>query len=81
MYYFKHNNQQYCIDATIYTGNFRRLLNHSRKCNLVTKVVVIKQRPHLVMFAKVDIETGEELTHDYGDRTKLSLKYYPCLKT
>ncbi|ALC46589.1 pr-set7 [Drosophila busckii] len=79
MYYFKHKNQQYCIDATIDTGKLGRLINHSRNGNLMTKVVTIKQRPHLVLLAKDDIEEGEELTYDYGDRSKESLKHHPWL--
>ncbi|EDV91501.1 GH17478 [Drosophila grimshawi] len=79
MYYFKHKNQQYCIDATIDTGKLGRLINHSRNGNLMTKVVVIKQRPHLVLLAKDDIEAGEELTYDYGDRSKESLLHHPWL--
>lgn len=79
MYYFKHKNQQYCIDATVDTGKLGRLINHSRNGNLMTKVVVIKQRPHLVLLAKDDIESGEELTYDYGDRSKESLLHHPWL--
>lgn len=79
MYYFKHKNQQYCIDATIDTGKLGRLVNHSRNGNLLTKVVVVKQRPHLILIAKDDIEPGEELTYDYGDRSKESLLHHPWL--
>ncbi|XP_053945370.1 histone-lysine N-methyltransferase PR-Set7 isoform X1 [Anastrepha ludens] len=79
MYYFKHKNQQYCIDATEDTGKLGRLVNHSRNGNLVTKVVVVKQRPHLILLAKDDIEPGEELTYDYGDRSKESLLHHPWL--
>ncbi|KAI8043867.1 histone-lysine N-methyltransferase PR-Set7 [Drosophila gunungcola] len=79
MYYFKHKAQQYCIDATVDTGKLGRLINHSRNGNLMTKVVPIKQRPHLVLLAKDDIEPGEELTYDYGDRSKESLLHHPWL--
>ncbi|XP_016992115.2 histone-lysine N-methyltransferase PR-Set7 [Drosophila rhopaloa] len=79
MYYFKHKTQQYCIDATVDTGKLGRLINHSRNGNLMTKVVLIKQRPHLVLLAKDDIEPGEELTYDYGDRSKESLLHHPWL--
>lgn len=79
MYYFKHKNQQYCIDATEDTGKLGRLVNHSRTGNLMTKVVVIKQKPHLVLIAKDDIEPGEELCYDYGDRSKESLLHHPWL--
>ncbi|XP_023308942.2 histone-lysine N-methyltransferase PR-Set7 [Lucilia cuprina] len=79
MYYFKHKNQQYCIDATEDTGKLGRLVNHSRNGNLMTKVVVVKQKPHLVLIAKDDIEAGEELCYDYGDRSKESLLHHPWL--
>ncbi|XP_037944735.1 histone-lysine N-methyltransferase PR-Set7 isoform X2 [Teleopsis dalmanni] len=79
MYYFKHKNQQYCIDATADSGKLGRLVNHSRNGNLSTKVVVVKQRPHLILLAKDDIEEGEELTYDYGDRSKESLLHHPWL--
>lgn len=79
MYYFKHKNQQYCIDATEDTGKLGRLVNHSRNGNLMTKVVVVKQKPHLVLIAKDDIEPGEELCYDYGDRSKESLLHHPWL--
>ncbi|XP_050330019.1 histone-lysine N-methyltransferase PR-Set7 isoform X1 [Bactrocera neohumeralis] len=79
MYYFRHQNQQYCIDATADTGKLGRLVNHSRNGNLITKVVVVKQRPHLILVAKDDIEPGEELTYDYGDRSKESLLHHPWL--
>lgn len=79
MYYFKHRNQQYCIDATAETGKFGRLVNHSRTGNLITKIVVVKNRPHLVLIAKDDIQPGEELTYDYGDRSKEALLHHPWL--
>lgn len=79
MYYFKHKNKQYCIDATEETGKLGRLVNHSRNGNLVTKTVDVKGRPHLVLIAKEDIELGKELTYDYGDRSKESLVHHPWL--
>ncbi|XP_055923754.1 histone-lysine N-methyltransferase PR-Set7 isoform X2 [Eupeodes corollae] len=79
MYYFKHKNQQYCIDATAESGKLGRLVNHSRNGNLITKVVVVKNRPHLVLIAKDDIEPDEELTYDYGDRSKEALLHHPWL--
>uniref|UniRef100_A0A1B0GNZ4 [histone H4]-lysine(20) N-methyltransferase n=1 Tax=Phlebotomus papatasi TaxID=29031 RepID=A0A1B0GNZ4_PHLPP len=79
MYYFKHKNVQYCIDATKETGKMGRLVNHSRNGNLITKIVDYKGRPHLVLLAKEDIEPGKELTYDYGDRSKESLLHHPWL--
>ncbi|OXU30294.1 hypothetical protein TSAR_016711 [Trichomalopsis sarcophagae] len=79
MYYFKFKNMQYCIDATKESGKLGRLVNHSRKGNLVSKVIEIDQTPHLVLFAKTDIPAGIELLYDYGDRSKESVKHHPWL--
>ncbi|CRL05769.1 CLUMA_CG018797, isoform A [Clunio marinus] len=79
MYYFKHNDQQYCIDATEETGKLGRLVNHSRNGNLMTKTVMVGNRPHLVLIAKEDLSEGVELTYDYGDRSKEALQHHPWL--
>ncbi|KAI4454630.1 n-lysine methyltransferase kmt5a [Holotrichia oblita] len=79
MYYFKHKNQQYCVDATAETGRFGRLVNHSRNGNLLTRTVSIDNKPRLVLIAKDTIEKGDEVTYDYGDRSKESLKHHPWL--
>ncbi|XP_046682661.1 histone-lysine N-methyltransferase PR-Set7 isoform X2 [Homalodisca vitripennis] len=81
MYYFKHHNVQYCVDATAESDRLGRLVNHSRNGNLTTKTVVIENIPHLVLIAKEDIQPGEEVTYDYGDRSKESLQYHPWLAT
>uniref|UniRef100_A0A1B6CKF3 [histone H4]-lysine(20) N-methyltransferase n=1 Tax=Clastoptera arizonana TaxID=38151 RepID=A0A1B6CKF3_9HEMI len=81
MYYFKHHNIQYCIDATPESDRLGRLVNHSRNGNLLTKTVVIKNKPHLVLLAKDNIQLGEEVTYDYGDRSKQSLIHHPWLAT
>ena len=68
------------IDATRDTGRFGRLVNHSRlKPNCIPKVVEIDNIPHLLLVAKNDIEAGEELLYDYGDRSRESLKAFPWL--
>lgn len=69
----------YSIDATAETGFLGRLVNHSRNGNLTTKIVMYKGRPHLVLLAKENIKEGEELTYDYGDRTRESLVNHPWL--
>uniref|UniRef100_A0A6P7FQ10 [histone H4]-lysine(20) N-methyltransferase n=1 Tax=Diabrotica virgifera virgifera TaxID=50390 RepID=A0A6P7FQ10_DIAVI len=79
MYYFKYNNQQYCVDATHESGKLGRLVNHSRNGNLATKTIVIDNKPRLVLLAKDDIKCGEEILYDYGDRSKESLKHHPWL--
>ncbi|CAH1165861.1 unnamed protein product [Phyllotreta striolata] len=79
MYYFKHNNQQYCIDATAESSKLGRLVNHSRNGNLVTRVIVVDNKPRLVLIAKEDINIGSEILYDYGDRSKESLRHHPWL--
>uniref|UniRef100_A0A2A4JZT2 [histone H4]-lysine(20) N-methyltransferase n=3 Tax=Heliothinae TaxID=95178 RepID=A0A2A4JZT2_HELVI len=78
MYYFRHGDQQYCIDATAESGRLGRLVNHSRNGNLSTKAVWV-DGPRLVLLAAHDIAPGEELTYDYGDRSKESLQHHPWL--
>lgn len=78
MYYFRLQDQQYCIDATRESGRLGRLVNHSRNGNLSTKAVWV-DGPRLVLLAAQDISPGEELTYDYGDRSKESLRHHPWL--
>ncbi|KAG5881466.1 hypothetical protein JTB14_000894 [Gonioctena quinquepunctata] len=79
MYYFKYNEQQYCVDATAESGKLGRLVNHSRNGNLITKTITIDKVPRLALIAKTHIKTGEELLYDYGDRSKESLEHHPWL--
>jgi histone-lysine N-methyltransferase SETD8 len=80
MYYFQKNGKHYCIDATVETGRYGRLVNHSRQTpNLMTKVIMNGKSPHLILVAKHDIEPGTELLYDYGDRSKESLAVHPWL--
>ncbi|XP_020285286.1 histone-lysine N-methyltransferase pr-set7 [Pseudomyrmex gracilis] len=79
MYYFQHRNQQYCVDATAESNKLGRLVNHSRNGNLVTRIVEVCSMPHLVLTAKEDISIGEEITYDYGDRSRESIRHHPWL--
>ena len=74
-------NKSFCcsIDATAETGKLGRLVNHSRNGNLMTKTVMVGNRPHLVLIAKDDLSKGVELTYDYGDRSKEALQHHPWL--
>ncbi|XP_052739183.1 histone-lysine N-methyltransferase PR-Set7 [Bicyclus anynana] len=78
MYYFRLQDQQYCIDATAESQRLGRLVNHSRNGNLSTKAVWV-DGPRLVLLAAHDIAPGDELTYDYGDRSKQSLQHHPWL--
>ena len=80
MYYFKAEEKSYCIDATVQTGRYGRLINHSRQTpNLMMKVIMDGKNPHLILVAKHEIEPGTELLYDYGDRSKKSLAAHPWL--
>uniref|UniRef100_A0A6I8SJ31 [histone H4]-lysine(20) N-methyltransferase n=1 Tax=Xenopus tropicalis TaxID=8364 RepID=A0A6I8SJ31_XENTR len=80
MYYFQYLNKTYCIDATRETGRLGRLINHSKSGNCHTKLHNINNVPHLILVASRDINVGEELLYDYGDRRKSSLEAHPWLK-
>ena len=80
MYYFKNNRKHYCIDATVETGRYGRLVNHSRQTpNLMPEVFMNGKSLHLILVAKHDIEPGTELLYDYGDRSEESLAAHPWL--
>jgi histone-lysine N-methyltransferase SETD8 len=77
-YYFTFHSTKYCVDATEESGRFGRLLNHSRKHpTCVPKVVEVAGTPRLIFLAKHDIKAGQEITFDYGDRSKESLSACP----
>ncbi|KAJ8263699.1 hypothetical protein COCON_G00161560 [Conger conger] len=80
MYYFQYHNKTYCVDATKETERVGRLINHSKNGNCQTKLHGIDGRPHLILVASRDIEKGEELLYDYGDRSKESIAAHPWLK-
>lgn len=77
--FFLLNKYNYSIDATRESQFFGRLVNHSRNGNLITRTVNFKNRPHLVLIAKETINVGDEITYDYGDRSKESLIHHPWL--
>ena len=80
MYFFTLKSKKYCLDATKETGRYGRLLNHSRKHpTCVPKVVVVAGTPRVVFLAKHNIEAGQEITFDYGDRSIKSLAAFPWL--
>ncbi|KAK2708539.1 N-lysine methyltransferase KMT5A-B-like isoform X2 [Artemia franciscana] len=79
MYYFQYKNVSYCIDATAECPRLGRLVNHSRNGNLATRILEIKNEPRLILITKRDIELGEEILYDYGDRSKEALANHPWL--
>ncbi|KAH3779350.1 hypothetical protein DPMN_157152 [Dreissena polymorpha] len=80
MFSFNYQGSNYWIDAvrqcrchprTIIKG---RLLNRSMKtANVVPRIAVLSQLPHILLFAKHDIAINEEIVFDYGvQRDRLS---------
>ncbi|XP_054612616.1 N-lysine methyltransferase KMT5A-A isoform X2 [Dunckerocampus dactyliophorus] len=80
MYYFQYLCKAYCVDATKETDRLGRLINHSKNGNCQTKLHDIEGVPHLILVASRDIDEGEELLYDYGDRSKASIDAHPWLK-
>ncbi|XP_069021692.1 N-lysine methyltransferase KMT5A-A [Embiotoca jacksoni] len=80
MYYFQYVCKTYCVDATKETGRMGRLINHSKNGNCQTKLHDINGVPHLILVASRDVDEGEELLYDYGDRSKASIAAHPWLK-
>ncbi|XP_070706884.1 N-lysine methyltransferase KMT5A-A [Pempheris klunzingeri] len=80
MYYFQYLCKTYCVDATKESGRMGRLINHSKAGNCQTKLHDINGVPHLILVASRDIDEGEELLYDYGDRSKASIAAHPWLK-
>uniref|UniRef100_A0A915LKB8 pyrroline-5-carboxylate reductase n=1 Tax=Meloidogyne javanica TaxID=6303 RepID=A0A915LKB8_MELJA len=76
-----HNEKKLCIDATKETGDKGRLVNHSRLVpNLKAKIIDFGEKyPHLCLVAIREIQIGEELLFDYGDRTALTVEKHPWL--
>uniref|UniRef100_A0A914HVB6 SET domain-containing protein n=2 Tax=Globodera TaxID=31242 RepID=A0A914HVB6_GLORO len=70
MYYFRHRDNVFCVDATTETSYKGRLINHSYlKPNLKTRVADFGCSDfHLILVARRDIDIGEELLYDYGER-------------
>ncbi len=81
MYYLRHAEKTYCVDAT-HSGRIGRLINHSRSNpNLVTRLFVVDGKPRLGLMAKCDIEPGTELAYDYGERDPSAMRAHPWLKS
>ena len=80
MYYLTHGGKKWCVDATK-SGRIGRLINHSRNSpNLVTKLVVVDDVPHLGFHALRDLDAGIELLYDYGERDPAAMAAHPWLK-
>ena len=66
--------------ATKDDHRYGRMVNHSRKApNALLKVFSIDGVPRLCLIAFRNIEIGEELLYDYGERRKEVIESNPWL--
>ncbi|KAG2750467.1 SET domain-containing protein [Suillus brevipes Sb2] len=64
------------VDATK-KGNLGRLINHSCDPNCTAKIVTLNSEKKIVIYAKQDIELGDEITYDY--HFPIEQDKIPCL--
>ncbi|TFK19254.1 hypothetical protein FA15DRAFT_674606 [Coprinopsis marcescibilis] len=57
-------DEELVVDATK-KGNLGRLINHSCDPNCTAKIITINGEKKIVIYAKQDIEYGDEITYDY----------------
>ena len=63
-----------------YGDRLGRLLNHSSdNPNVYAEIYVFEGNPRLIFRANQNIESFEELTFDYNDHSKESIKNFPFL--
>lgn len=80
VYQFSHNSKPLAIDASDEDGSLGRLINHSIHPNLNTKHIVLDGQDHLLFIANEDINIGEELCFNYGDRKSKEPFLKTCIK-
>uniref|UniRef100_A0A5F8GGJ4 [histone H3]-lysine(9) N-methyltransferase n=1 Tax=Monodelphis domestica TaxID=13616 RepID=A0A5F8GGJ4_MONDO len=76
------DGEVYCIDARFY-GNISRFINHLCEPNLIPVRVFMSHQdlrfPRIAFFSTRQIEAGEELGFDYGDRFwDIKGKFFSC---
>ncbi|KIM21052.1 hypothetical protein M408DRAFT_81062 [Serendipita vermifera MAFF 305830] len=64
------------VDATK-IGNLGRLINHSCDPNCTAKIITIGGQKKIVIYAKIDIQPGDEVTYDY--HFPIENEKIPCL--
>ncbi|RKP07820.1 hypothetical protein THASP1DRAFT_16529 [Thamnocephalis sphaerospora] len=64
------------IDATK-KGNVARFINHCCAPNCIARVITVDGEKKIVIYAKQDIEEGEEITYDY--KFPIEVDKIPCL--
>ena len=70
------------IDATFDDGKCGRPINHGKKSpNLRPVITTTDGIPHLFFTAQRNIEAGEELLYDYGERDTTVIQSNPWLNS
>ena len=88
MFYFASGGRRWCVDATMVGEadgclrlGYGRFVNHSRKgANVYGRVLTVDGRPRLCFFSKRQLQAGEELLIDYGDRSRENRDAFPWLR-
>ena len=80
----KQSASEHCIcsvDATKDDGRKGRLFNHNKtNSNVATRLPEVDGQPRLCLIAARDIEQGEELLYDYGERSSKAIQAHAWLK-
>jgi hypothetical protein len=79
MFFFKHQDRGWCVDATAESGDLGRLINHSCNFNLVPRIVEVEGFPHIALIASQTITAGSEIVYDYAETRPSVLKANPWL--
>ena len=69
------------VDATKDDRRKGRLFNHKKTySNVATRLPEVDGQPRLCLIAARDIEQGEELLYDYGERRSKAIQAHAWLK-
>ena len=84
MFWFQWRARWMCVDATDpQLSNCTRYINHSRQQANLRPVLMRSDedgRPIIAFKATRDIDAGEELLFDYGDRRRCAVRHNPWLR-
>lgn len=82
LFFFRHQEKSWCIDASRENFTFGRLFNHSRVSpNLKPVARMIGRTPIIEFIAKKDIPRGDELLWNYGEVDRDVLSQNPWLRS